>query len=132
LMTAKLSVRGSPPVTHVTGSVPGAWCVAPLSLGPAPPAPPPVAQLCSQASSLLRQDLTSRARAPIAGYGSSPSRCEPTISSLRAGLPPAGTRQLPGAPSTSFVVASSKDVDADPGLRSGQAFRRHDGEGHRS
>jgi hypothetical protein len=34
--------------------------------------------------------------------------------------------------STSSVVAISKDVDADPGLRSGQALRRHDGVGYRS
>ena len=33
---------------------------------------------------------------------------------------------------TSFVVAISEDVDADPGLRSGQALRRHDDEGYRS
>jgi hypothetical protein len=34
-----------------------------------------------------------------------------------------------GPPSTAFVVAISEDMDADPDLRSGQALRRHDGEG---
>ena len=29
-------------------------------------------------------------------------------------------------------VAINRDMDADPGLRSGQALRRHDGEGHRA
>ena len=40
-----------------------------------------------------------------------------------------------GLPSTSLLITAGKDVDADPGLRSGQALRRHDDspppEGHR-
>jgi hypothetical protein len=31
-----------------------------------------------------------------------------------------------GSPSTSLLITAGKDVDADPGLRSGQALRRHD------
>jgi hypothetical protein len=34
---------------------------------------------------------------------------------------------LEGAPSTSLLMAARKDVGADPGLRSRQALRRHDG-----
>jgi hypothetical protein len=32
-----------------------------------------------------------------------------------------------GTPSTSLLITARKDVDADPGVRSGQALRRHDG-----
>ena len=59
-----IAVRAPAPVTHVPGSVPGA-CFAgsrsPRPLPFAPPTPSPGSRLRSQASTLLRQGLSSRA-----------------------------------------------------------------------
>jgi hypothetical protein len=64
-----LAVHGPAPVTRSPGSAPGT-CVtdpcSPRSPPFTPPAPPPAVRPCSQASSLVWQSLTSRARASSA------------------------------------------------------------------
>ena len=78
-LPCELAVRAPAPVTRFPGPAPGACFAGPRSPWPppfAPPAPPPVARLCSSASSLLWRSLTSHAPC-IIGFGSSPSRCGP-------------------------------------------------------
>ena len=69
LFTLRLAVRGSAPGSRASGSESGA-CFAdlrfPWPLPLAPPPPPPAARLCSAASQLLWQGLTSPDRASAA------------------------------------------------------------------
>src|SRR4051794_554883 len=68
-VSLSLVARGPAPVTRFPGSVPGTCFAGPSSSRSppfAPPTPPPVARLCSLASSLLWQSQTSRVRASSA------------------------------------------------------------------
>src|SRR4051794_8350721 len=68
-ISSRLVARGPAPVTRLPGSVPGTcFAGSRSSQSPpfAPPAPPPVARLCSLASSLLWRSQTSRVRASSA------------------------------------------------------------------
>ena len=68
-ISLRLVARSPAPVTRFPGSVPGTCFAGPRSSRSppfAPPTPPPVARLCSLASSLLRRSQTSRVRASSA------------------------------------------------------------------
>jgi hypothetical protein len=90
-VSVRLVARGPAPVTRFPGSVPGTcFAGSRSSQSPpfAPPAPPPVARLCSLASSLLWRSQTSRVRASSASTPRLPD-ADPRYS-------PAGqTRDLP-------------------------------------
>src|SRR6202022_897930 len=77
----RLAVRGPAPGSREPGSAPGA-CFAdprsPWSPALAPPAPPPVARLCSSASSLLCRSQTSLGRASAATAPHLPATDHPT------------------------------------------------------
>ena len=68
-LASRLAVCAPAPVTRFSGAVPGtcfAGSHSPRSPRFAPPAPRPVARLCSSASSLLWRSLTSQVRASLA------------------------------------------------------------------
>ena len=77
----RLAVRGPAPGSREPGSAPGA-CFAdprsPWSPALAPPAPPPVARLCSSASSLLCRSQISLGRASAATAPHLPATDHPT------------------------------------------------------
>src|SRR5215468_12557554 len=77
----QLFVRGPTPGSHEPGSASGACFVGPRfpwSPALAPPAPPPVARLCSSASSLLCRSQTSLGRASAATAPHLPATDHPT------------------------------------------------------
>src|SRR3954454_15743814 len=90
-VSLSLVARGPAPVTRLPGSVPGTCFAGPSSSRSppfAPPTPPPVARLCSLASSLLWQSQSSRVGAS--------SACTPTPPDADQRYSSAGqTRDLP-------------------------------------
>jgi len=103
----RLAVRAPAPVTRFPGPAPGACFAGPRSprFPPfAPPAPPPVARHCSQVSSLLWQDQTSRGRASSASAPRLPdagqSRHAALVNHETSRFPYKERLHMPGSPTT--------------------------------
>ena len=100
----QLAVCAPAPVTRFPGPAPGACFAGSHSPWPppfAPPAPQPVARLCSSASSLLWRSLTSLARSPLATAPRLPNADQmATLPLVRPGIsrfPPKELRHMPGS-----------------------------------
>src|SRR4029077_19548450 len=103
-LSCSLPLCAPAPVTRFPGPAPGACFAGSHSPWPppfAPPAPQPVARLCSSASSLLWRSLTSKARSPLATAPRLPNADQmATLPLVRPGIsrfPPKELRHMPGS-----------------------------------
>jgi hypothetical protein len=122
---SQLFVRGPTPGSHEPGSASGACFVGPRfpwSPALAPPTPPPVARLCSSASSLLCRSQTSLDRASAASAPHLPATDHPATTAPMADpeisrFPSKERPYMPGSKTTPGLAGARNDAPASVAFR---------------